>query len=54
MLSGYRELEVANGQRLSVGPGDILLVEDTTGKGHATRAVGNTDAISIVVPLADK
>jgi quercetin dioxygenase-like cupin family protein len=30
-LSGHGELELSGGQRVSVGPGNIELVEDTTG-----------------------
>ena len=35
-LSGHAELEVAGGKKISLGPGSIDLVEDTTGKGHIT------------------
>jgi hypothetical protein len=53
-LSGRGELEVAGGKKISVGPGHIELIEDTTGKGHTTRAVGGEDRISIAIPLADQ
>ena len=33
-LSGRGEIEVAGGKKISVGPGSIDLVEDTTSKGH--------------------
>jgi hypothetical protein len=36
-----------------LGAGDILLMEDTTGKGHATRIIGDEDALAAVVQLAD-
>ena len=32
-LSGRAELEVASGQKVPIGPGNINLIEDTTGKG---------------------
>ena len=36
-LSGQGEIEVADGKKIPVGPGNIDLIEDTTGKGHITR-----------------
>lgn len=54
MVSGRREIEVADGKKVQLGPGTVLLVEDVTGKGHLTRGVGSEDAVSIIVPLADQ
>jgi hypothetical protein len=42
---------LSGGQTLKVGPGDIELAEDTTGKGHITRTVGTEDRVSIAIPL---
>jgi hypothetical protein len=53
-LSGRGEIEVAGGKKLSVGPGNIELAEDLTGKGHITRVVGNEDRVTIQLPLADQ
>jgi hypothetical protein len=53
-LSGHAELVLSGGQTLKVGPGDIELAEDTTGKGHITRTVGNEDRISIAIPVDTK
>ena len=53
-LSGHGELELAGGKKIAVGPGSIELVEDTTGKGHITRTVGNEDRITIQIPVTDK
>ena len=53
-LSGRAELEVGTGQKVSVGPGQINLIEDTTGKGHTTRNVGPDDRIVVTIPLADQ
>ena len=36
-LSGTLEFETRDGTRFTVGPGDILLAEDTTGGGHRWR-----------------
>jgi quercetin dioxygenase-like cupin family protein len=53
-LSGRGELEVAGGQKVPVGPGQINLIEDTTGKGHITRNFGPEDRIAITIPLVDQ
>jgi quercetin dioxygenase-like cupin family protein len=38
-LSGTLEFETRGGERVRVGPGDVLLAEDTTGGGHRWRLV---------------
>jgi quercetin dioxygenase-like cupin family protein len=53
-LSGRGQIEVAGGEKISLGPGYIELIEDTTGKGHTTRVVGTEDRVSITIPLADQ
>lgn len=53
-LSGRGEIEVAGGKKVAVGPGQINLIEDTTGKGHITRNLGTEDRIAITIPLADQ
>jgi hypothetical protein len=53
MISGRREIEVAGGKKIALAPGSMMLVEDTTGKGHVTRGVGADDAISLVIPIAE-
>jgi quercetin dioxygenase-like cupin family protein len=53
-LSGHAELEVAGGKKITVGPGNVDLVEDTTGKGHVTKVVGTDDRITLQLPLADQ
>jgi hypothetical protein len=52
-LSGHGELEVSGAKKIAVGPGNIELVEDTTGKGHITRVVGTEDRVTIQVPISD-
>jgi quercetin dioxygenase-like cupin family protein len=51
-LSGRAELEMADGQKVAVGPGQINLIEDTTGKGHITRNL--EDRVVVTIPLADQ
>ena len=36
-LSGETELQVSDGTVRKIGPGQVFLVEDVTGKGHANR-----------------
>jgi hypothetical protein len=52
-LSGESEIELDGGRKLRLGPGHILLAEDTTGQGHISRAIGAGDRISLFIPLAD-
>ena len=51
-LSGRAELEVANGQKVPIEPGNINLIEDTTGKGHITHNLA--DRIVVTIPLEDQ
>ena len=53
-LSGHGEVEVAGGKKISLGPGSIDLVEDTTGKGHITKVVGAEDRVTLQLPLAEQ
>ena len=39
-LSGAVDIEIGEGTVHRLGPGDILIAEDLTGQGHATREVG--------------
>ena len=38
-LEGVWEIEIGDGTKRQFGPGDIVLTEDTTGRGHLSRAV---------------
>ena len=53
-LSGTSEIVIGDGSTVTLGPGHILLAEDTTGQGHISRAVGDDDRISIFLPLVDQ
>jgi quercetin dioxygenase-like cupin family protein len=53
-LSGQGEVELAGGKKIHLGPGHIELAEDTTGKGHITRTIGNEDRVTITLPLSDQ
>ena len=52
-LSGEVEAETSDGEIRRIGAGDIALVEDTAGKGHRSRVVGQSDVLIAVVRLAD-
>lgn len=51
MLDGAVEIEVGDGEMRRLGPGDILLLEDTIGRGHISRAVEAQPRRSIFVTL---
>src|SRR5437763_10711912 len=50
-LSGETEYQTSDGARRTLGPGSVLLVEDTTGRGHQTRCTA--DRLAALLPLAD-
>ena len=50
-LEGAVEIVVGDGTKRQLGTGDILLAEDTTGRGHISRAVNNQPRKSIFVTL---
>jgi hypothetical protein len=51
MLEGSVEIEVGDGSRRIFRDGEILLVEDTTGRGHISRAVNGQRRTSVFVTL---
>ena len=52
-LTGEVEIEVSDGETRRFGPGSILLAEDTTGKGHISRGIGNDERRTLFIPLSD-
>ena len=50
VLRGEVEVTASSGESRRFRPGNILLVEDTHGKGHITRSVGVEDHVVIAVP----
>ncbi|MFC1899965.1 hypothetical protein ACFLYN_00045 [Chloroflexota bacterium] len=50
-LEGSVEIVLGDGSSRILGPGDILLAEDTTGKGHISRAVNNQPRKSLFITL---
>lgn len=50
-LTGELEVTASSGETMRFGPGRVLLLEDTEGKGHVTSVVGDTDAHGLFVHL---
>jgi len=52
-LSGHGEIEASDGEVRTIGPGTILLAEDTTGKGHISRVTGSGESLVLILLLPD-
>jgi hypothetical protein len=52
-LTGGTEITASDGEVRRFGPGNVVLVEDTSGKGHASRVLGYDYGIAVIVQLAD-
>ena len=52
-LTGRVDLETGDGTVRRLNAGDILLAEDTTGRGHISRAVDGEPRTCLFVPLED-
>jgi hypothetical protein len=50
-LAGAIEIGLGDGSLHRIGPGDGVLAEDLTGKGHTTRAIGDGTSV-VTIPLA--
>jgi hypothetical protein len=53
-IMGEVEITTGGGASMRFKPGDVLLAEDLTGRGHTTRVVGDGIRVSAMVPLKDK
>jgi len=51
LLDGNIEIEVSDGEIRRFRGGDVLLVEDTTGKGHRTRTTDGKSRRSVFVTI---
>ena len=51
ILQGVVELEVGDGTRRRLGPGDVVLADDRWGEGHMTREIESPRA-SMMVPVS--
>ena len=53
VISGEWEVTASDGETRRFGVGSVLLVEDTTGKGHSSRVVSEADSLAAMVQLRD-
>ncbi len=51
VLSGKIEGAASDGSIITMTAGDVLLMEDTTGKGHTARVRGENDVLALMVYL---
>ena len=52
-LTGSVEIETGDGTARRLGPGEILLAEDLTGRGHISRSVNSERLACLFIPLDD-
>jgi hypothetical protein len=50
-LAGAAEVTASDGETRIFGPGAVVLVDDTTGKGHTTRDAGDVPRVTLFAPL---
>jgi hypothetical protein len=53
VLSGEWEIEASDGTVRKFSSPDVLLAEDTSGKGHRSRVISQEDSLALVVQLAE-
>lgn len=53
IVRGAVEVTAGDGEARRFGPGDIVLLEDTTGIGHQTRVVGDEGNLSLMIAVED-
>ena len=52
-LTGSVDIVIGDGATRRLGPGDVLLAEDTTGEGHKSRAVDGQPRKCLFIPIDD-
>lgn len=50
-IQGIAEVTASDGEVRRLMPGQVMLMDDTTGKGHQTRSVGDEDHVALVVAV---
>lgn len=53
LLDGAIEIEVSAGEKRDFSGGDVLLLEDTSGRGHRTRTTDGRSRRSLFIPLPE-
>ena len=51
-LKGHLEVTASDGDKRTFGPGDSILMEDVSGKGHRTRVKGPDECLAAIIPIA--
>jgi hypothetical protein len=51
LLDGDAEVEVSDGEIRQFGPGSVIVVEDTAGKGHITRSLSDSPRTTLIASL---
>jgi len=51
VIQGEVEITAGDGEVRRLEPGEIALLDDTTGKGHKTAATGDQDHIALMIPV---
>lgn len=52
-FAGSCEMTTSDGDVRVIGPGTVLLAEDTTGKGHISQVVGSQELQGLILMLPD-
>lgn len=50
-LRGEAEIEISDGTKQRFGAGDIMLADDTSGRGHITRVVSSVPRFYMMMPV---
>ena len=50
-LAGQGEIELTDGTKRRFGPGDIMLADDTAGRGHITRVISSEPRLYVTIPV---
>ena len=54
VLAGELQTEVSDGEKRVFRPGDFLLVEDTTGRGHRSSVTGEVRGLAAAIPIEER
>jgi hypothetical protein len=52
-VRGIVEITAGDGTKRRMRPGQFMLLEDTTGKGHITHSAGPEDHVALAIPVPD-
>ena len=53
ILEGQSKVTVGDGTSHTFVPGEVLLAEDLTGRGHTTESIGDVPRVSVFIPLSE-